>query len=466
MKAFLLEALLSGPTLTLGVAAFIWIPLSLAIGRRPVFLLCTVIMLLATLWAGVSGSFRQLLAAACLQGFAGGLAMSTVRCLLPPNGPKTMLIPKILLMIIDITFIHERPNAIAIFWSLGSVIALILLSLVPEISSAGGSWRAFYIVWTIPSALAFLLAFFFYPETYFQRPAVAFDGHILVQSATEKVQIYEDWNSVPGGKSLPDLPQNPNFLFKLKELAHFGTVHGGWKAMGLCYPQILMCIINPLILWVALLNAVVFGAMMSIGMTYTRLLFSPPYSLPMNVIALVNLAAAAGALLAWPASGLLISKISKRLAVRNAGVRDAEHYLPAFILPVLTGSASVILYGVAGQYQLHYLFIYISYTLNTFATIGLGIANTLWVTEAFPRWAAPALVIVGGGSYVTSFAMSFTILPWMRKEGFMRENVEIGVLILVVGCLGIPVARWGKGVRLWIHGRWGMRSVSGALRPQ
>lgn len=369
-------------------------------------------------------------------------------------------------MLIDLTFIHQRPLVISVFWSIGGVIALILLSIVPEITKAGGSWRTFYIFWTIPSAIACLLVYFFFPESYFMRPAVAFDGHILLQSATEKVKIYKDWEEVPGGKSLPDIPESPALTTKLKDLSTFRTMKGGWKSMAACYPQILMCLLNPLILWVALLNAVVFGGMMSIGVTYARTLSAPPYSLPLNIIALVNVAAAAGALLAWPASGLLISRISRRLAVRNAGVRDAEHYLPAFILPVLAGAASVFLYGVTAEKHWHFFFIYISYALNAFASVGLGTANTLWVTEAFPRWAAPALVIVGGGSYVTSFGMSFTILPWMKADGVMKMNVEIGMLILVVGCLGIPIARWGKPVRLWIHARWGMRSESGALRPQ
>jgi cyanate permease len=66
-------------------------------------------------------------------------------------------------MIIDVTFIHQRPNAIAIFWSVGSVVELVCLSVVPEISKAGGSWRTSYIVWTIPAGIA-LLAFLFCPE--------------------------------------------------------------------------------------------------------------------------------------------------------------------------------------------------------------------------------------------------------------------------------------------------------------
>jgi MFS family permease len=62
----------------MGIGAFLWIPLSLAIGRRPVFLLGTIIMLLATFWAGLAGSFYQLLAAVCLQGLAEGVNTSMV----------------------------------------------------------------------------------------------------------------------------------------------------------------------------------------------------------------------------------------------------------------------------------------------------------------------------------------------------------------------------------------------------
>jgi MFS family permease len=83
MKPFPLETLLSGPILTMGVAAFLWVPLSLAVGRRPVFLLCTLMMLFSTIWAGVSRSFNEQLAAACTQGFSGGLAFSTVNTIFP-----------------------------------------------------------------------------------------------------------------------------------------------------------------------------------------------------------------------------------------------------------------------------------------------------------------------------------------------------------------------------------------------
>src|SRR5450756_1424483 len=200
-------------------------------------------------------------------------------------------------MVIDLTFIHQRPQAIAMLWSLVGFLSGCIYSFAPQMTNAGTNWRTFYLLWSIPSAISVALAFFLVPETYFIRPAVAFDGRVLVQSATEKIQIYQDWEEVPGGKSLPEIPYQSSWV---RDLQFWGTTRGGWKAMWACYPQTLGCLVNPLIFWVALLNAIVFGSMMSIGETYAFTLSGPPYFLDVHYTALVNLAGAIGSLIAWP----------------------------------------------------------------------------------------------------------------------------------------------------------------------
>jgi len=72
------DILVSAPTLFMGIGAFLWIPLSLAIGRRPSFFLAALVMLTGTLWAGVTESFQQLLASVCLIGLAEGFSSSAV----------------------------------------------------------------------------------------------------------------------------------------------------------------------------------------------------------------------------------------------------------------------------------------------------------------------------------------------------------------------------------------------------
>ncbi|KAH6677384.1 major facilitator superfamily transporter [Halenospora varia] len=442
--------LISAPTFFMGLGAFIWIPLSVAVGRRPVFLLCTIVTLLTTLWAGLAGSFYQLLIAVSFLGLAEGMSTSLV-----------------LHMVIDLTFIHQRPLFIAMMWSLVGFFNLTIMSFIPQMTT-GLHWRPFYYLWTIPSLFSVLFAFFFFPETYYMRPAVAFNGHVLVQSSTEKICIYEDWEEVPGGKLLPETPPISKLGGFTRQLRFWGTTRGGWRAMLSCYPQILLCFLNPLIFWVTVLQAIVFASMLSIGETYAMVLSAPPYNLSMKTTAFVNLAGGFGALLALPLAALSISWVSKRLAMSNNGVKDAEHYLPAFILPITTGAASSVLYGLTLHFHLSAFLVYFSYFLNSFAFVTLATASTLWVTEAFPRWAAAALVNVFGLGYMASFAISFAIRPWVEKQGYLAVNLEIAGAILLVGGVVVPVAFWGKRFRGVLEGRWSHWGVweAGALRPR
>ncbi|KAK0104784.1 hypothetical protein ONS95_005053 [Cadophora gregata] len=447
---FDITLLLSAPSLFQGMSAFLWIPLSLAVGRRPSLLLAAFVLVVATIWAAVSTTFWSLLAALSLVGTVQGAMMS--------------LVPVI---VIDLTFIHQRPQAIAMIWSVVGTVGPALLSLYHAVNPRS-QWRQFYYISIILSTVSFMLVYFLFTETYFTRPTVAFDGHIIVQNSTEDIKIYSTWESVPGAvgaRDLPDLPGQGVWRWSTKELKLWGKTPGGWKAMFACYPQILLCLLNPLLFWVTLLQAAIFGSMVSLAQTYAHILRSEPYNFPPHVINLVNIARAIGSALAWPAAGLMVAHIMKKLAMSNRGVRDAEHYLSAFVLPIFTGAASVILYGLTAQHQWHWIWIYVATVLNAFSFAAMATASTLWITEAFPRWAAPAMVAVSGVSYIASFGISCSIMPWVESQGFSNANMELACIILGVGLIAVPIAFWGKKLRQYIDGKWALNEM-GALRPQ
>ncbi|KAH7329968.1 major facilitator superfamily transporter [Rhexocercosporidium sp. MPI-PUGE-AT-0058] len=449
-EPFQVTLLLSAPSLFQGIASFLWIPLSLAVGRRPVLLLAALTLLVATIWAAFSTTFGSLLAAVCVVGVVQGAAMSVV-----------------FLIVIDLTFIHQRPLAIAMVWSFAGCVSPATLSLSQALHP-GREWRNFYLISIIPSSISLALIYFLFTETYFTRPAVAFDGHIVVQSAAEDVKIYNGWEQVPGATGARDTPQNPDqgvWKWTTKELKFWGKTRGGWNAMFACYPQILLCLLNPLVFWVTLLQAAIFGSMLILGQTYVQVLQSEPYFLPAYAIDLVNLARALGSVLAWPGAGLMVVRITRKLAMSNKGVRDAEHYLPAFILPIITSALSLILYGLTAQHKWHWIWVYISYVLSAFSFSAMATASSLWITEAFPRWAAPAMVVVSGISYIASFGIAFSIHPWVESQGYSGAGMEMAWIILVVGLIGVPIAFWGKKLRQYIDGKWAFNEM-GALRPQ
>ena len=95
-------------------------------------------------------------------------------------------------MVIDLTYINQRSAAVALMWCMAGCFGTSGVALVPVLADHGNNWRNFYHYWTIPVVVSLAVTFALYPETYFKRPTVAFNGLILLQSATEKLTVYED----------------------------------------------------------------------------------------------------------------------------------------------------------------------------------------------------------------------------------------------------------------------------------
>jgi MFS family permease len=85
IEAWQMDTLVTMPTLFMAVGSFLWIPLTIGMGRRPVFLVASVTLIVACIGAGYSQSFPQLLACICFLGLAEGFALTAVSSLNFPN---------------------------------------------------------------------------------------------------------------------------------------------------------------------------------------------------------------------------------------------------------------------------------------------------------------------------------------------------------------------------------------------
>jgi MFS family permease len=65
----------------MGVGNFLFVPISMMVGRRAVFLFSNILMLAAIIWAAKSDNFTSHLAARCLQGLTCGISDCLVNCL-------------------------------------------------------------------------------------------------------------------------------------------------------------------------------------------------------------------------------------------------------------------------------------------------------------------------------------------------------------------------------------------------
>ncbi|KAM0338756.1 hypothetical protein ACHAPQ_002154 [Fusarium lateritium] len=418
-------------------------------GRRPVFVGAAVITTLSTLWAAYVGSFYQLLAAASIQGFAAG-----------------SVIGMCILIVIDATFIHERPNALSLFWCSGSVFIKLSILILPLTTDLAMQWRCVYKIWFAHCVLALILVVILVPETYFLRPPVALDGRVLVQSASEKVQVYGGWDEleeIRNEKPLPDVPSSWSFWSHLMVSRAPGTK---WSSMVATYGQMLLCILNPLTFWVSLLTGVVLSGVIFLNLTQTASLMQ---ALGVKHIDTINImlgvTGVVGSILAFPATGPLASWFTRYYTLRNGGIRHAEVYLAIFSIPVVTGLLSVIINGLAIINGWPEVWIYVTSAISLISYLTGNVAFTLWITEAFPRWAAAALAVQLFVGNIIGFGIGTAVAPWVQHDHILEPTILIAALLLIMGAMAVPAAFWGKNVRQYIQGRWS-DSERTALRPQ
>lgn len=375
-------------------------------------------------------------------------------------------------MILDATYIHERPYALSLYWSVGSIIIKLLTLPMPYITSLATEWRSVYQVWFAVSVVSLVFLVSFVPETFYIRPPVAFDGRVLVQSGTEKVHIYDEWDGVPEDQqeaaSLSDRAtrrarQQP-WIERFKVARARGT---RWSSMRTTFAQMPFCFVNPLIFWVSLLNACLLGAIIFLNLLQpAALLANPLASLdPQSINLNLGISGAVGALLALPFSGPLTAWLTRHLSLRTGGVRHAEVYLPGFAIPTLAACLSVGLACAAVDQSWSPGWQYAASALSMMSYNTGNVAVVLWMTEAFPRWASAALAVVLFSGNMVAFVIGLTLSPWIVGQSIVPQGAVLVGLVAGVGLIALPVAFWGKSVRQYINCRW-CNSESGALRPQ
>ncbi|EOA91110.1 uncharacterized protein SETTUDRAFT_101621 [Exserohilum turcica Et28A] len=435
-----ITALMTYPSMFMGVGCLTCMPLALAIGRRPVFLGSLVVLVLGALLAAQAKDYNWHLGARMVLGFAAGQSEA--------------LVP---MMIQVIHFMHERSTFLMWQSAIQTTLSAGLVIAASPLAGAIGpaNW---YRLGAGLSAVTLIVSIFLVPESRYARSLVAygqssnFDGVESEQTTAKPVRLSER----------PALDTTNYEPRTLRSDMRFFVGEFDWAEGWYGFIHTFQILLFPNVLWAFCLNGLTIGINIAIGTTYGTIVTSSPYNWGNDAASYVNAGQIVVAFVALPLLGNGSDKVIRWRAKRNGGFHEPENRLLVLWIPVLVGVISATLYGQAGQHpeKYHWFVIVFANAGYYFCFVGSNIAAITYLLDSYPARAGPVLVVITTFRGFVSFGTSYGVAKFIHTAGYDGSFGTYAGLTALFGFLGIPIFIYGKRIRAYT-GQWATKKRHG-----
>ncbi|RAH56243.1 MFS transporter [Aspergillus piperis CBS 112811] len=411
------------PALGLSLGPLFWSSIGDIYGRRIVFIVGTVIALVATVGAAVADTYGGYMAARFFQGFG-----------VSPSSTVGMAV------VTDLFYDYERGQKLGL-WVLALDSGLLL---GPTFGGILNLLSAQWINWfnAILFAALLLLELALMPETLYPRALMLQRMAATEKPAEPNAGIEEA--EIKRTKSLPFLNLRP-----VPGLSH-PPIHASFTRFLLTFrfPVIPVAVLGYSFTWYWWILSV-------ITMVPSAYASDSPL-----IQGLLFLGLLIGTLVAEVScSGRLSDAIVGRLAKRNGGIRVPEMRLwlayPAIILTAI----GLILWGISIDKAYHWMVGQVAFFLFS---AGIQIGNTVtssYIIDAYPLQSTSVVIFYAVFLNLSAFANPFFIAQWQAAIGW-TWTFTTQALIVVAG---------GSGVFISLHvfgAAWRARGVPGWVNPE
>ncbi|ETS77840.1 hypothetical protein PFICI_09902 [Pestalotiopsis fici W106-1] len=405
------------PIIVNGISSFVLVPLSSAIGRRPVLLLAGIMAWVGGIWASQSQSLDAHIAARCFQAFGAG----AVEAIIP-------------LIIQDMTFIHQRNRAFATLNASQGVL-IIGLGMMSPLIAFYLDWRRLYLIFSGLTACAWIAVFLCVPETRRERSNDELAG--------KQVYLLEPGETRPR----PDVESYGPRTWK----SNFGifNIPIRWSLCFQTFLESFKCLTFPAVIWATLLSAALQGAGNAVTQTSSSVLLTVGWRI--EKLGMSGLALLIATPFTYFISGWLADIVSNWIARRHDGRREPEVHLLSIILPVILAVLGLVMYGYVCSNILTILRADYALLVNIFFhTVGSTCINTtlqVFILESYPNFAGPILIVYSSFRLICGFGMTVKATEWAKTMGFLNMFGTYGGLIGALALGGLPVFFLGKSFR-------------------
>ncbi|KAK3937835.1 major facilitator superfamily domain, general substrate transporter [Diplogelasinospora grovesii] len=385
--------------ITVGLAPLLWAPLANVYGRRPVYLLSTLIGIAATIGSGLATSWTGLIIGRVFSGIGVGAAMAL--------GAATVN---------DLFFLHERGTKMGIwtvFLTNGAHVAPVIGGYLAQ--AAGVRWC--YHLPAIVNSVTFVFMVFALPETLFSRSEESLARH--------KERTYLQMLFGFRRNALLDRSVSLRDLSRPFEMLKYPSVAFTFAYYTVCFA------------FSTILQAVT-----------VAILFTQIYHFQTGTIGLMlGIPLLVGSALGEVFSGPFSDWIMYRYAKSHGGARKPEARLPASLAAMILCPAGIITYGVCLQARTHWMGPVMGMAISSF---GLQLVTTVCYTycsDCYKPQSAEIGSLYNFGRQTFAFPLGFYVLPFAAKIGIQYAWITFA-LITVLFSLGVVVLMFkGEGWR-------------------
>ncbi|CAK7206981.1 hypothetical protein SEUCBS139899_009788 [Sporothrix eucalyptigena] len=467
--------------LVLGFSNFIWVPIMVAYGRRPVAIISTMLCLGSSIWRARATSYNSFMGASVLNGVGAG--------------PCETLMPQV---IADIIFLHDRGKYQTLYFSM----YFISLMVGPIISGAMDfhtGWRSFW--WFNTGIIAFALLFqvFLFPETRYDRVADSSaadktgasknnnhsSNEVLGQPAATAGGNNSQYSGASGEK-VSDVAAEISHVNTVQSVGVLAKTESGTAApaadadanvvdpvdhfLGVSKPTTTnfalfqrngnsrsllrelwlpwFLHIFPIVEFASFVVSWSASCFLVVNLSQSQAFAAPPYNYSSQTIGLFNLAVFIGAGIGLFTCGPFSDMIAAYLTRRNNGVREPEMRLVAMIPYVLAMIIGSVVTAVG--YDHHWpwqVIVVIGYGLLGVQVAALPSIVSTYAIDSYRPVTGSMFVAITVNKNVWGYGVSKFLTPWAEKSGFRAPILTNMGLTLFFCSLAIPFWFWGKKLR-------------------
>ncbi|MCJ1455844.1 hypothetical protein MMC28_006201 [Mycoblastus sanguinarius] len=446
-RDFTQMALLTGYHLCgVGVAGFLFVASARVWGKRHLYLLGTVLIIVSSAWGGASGTnYKSLLWARIIQGV--GLA------------PFEALVNA---SVGDLYFVHERGKRMALSNLALFGGAFFTPILVGKITHTIGWPWSFYFVAIFCGAMLPLIIFFV-PETAFRRDhslntditgedsaqhGIALNS--LVENGIPSKTIIENGQSpnssiptsfekqpgsVSGGNSPSSVPRKATFVQTLLPFNGRKTDESFFKLVLRPLPLFL----HPAVLWACLIQGALIGWTVMIGVVLAAIFLGPPLWFDEVQTGYMYTGPFVGAVLGFLFAGLLSDWSAKIMIRRNKGVFEPEFRIVLVAAQLVVGCAGLYGFGITADKVGKYGWFWpdFFYALEVMGMVLGAVASALYIVDAHREIAVEAFTCLLIFKNMFSFGLTWGAYHWLVSGGILKvfyviASVQVGICLLSI----------------------------------